>query len=163
MKIIFLDIDGVLNSSRTYNPKHFPYIVEPKPVDRLIETLRQSGAEVVLASTWRFDPIGRLAAKESGIPFIDCLPELPGQSRSAEIRAWLDRHLEVTRYVAVDDEDDGLDDVPLFQPDPNEGLSPEIAIGVCDYLAGNRKSDMRRSLTVRLYQNAKAALQGHKG
>ena len=30
MKIIFLDIDGVLNCDKTPNPRKFPYVVDPK-------------------------------------------------------------------------------------------------------------------------------------
>jgi hypothetical protein len=35
MKIIFSDIDSVLNCSRTPNPRNFPYVAEPKLVTRL--------------------------------------------------------------------------------------------------------------------------------
>jgi histidinol phosphatase-like enzyme len=30
MKVIFLDIDGVLNCDKTPNPRKFPYIVDKK-------------------------------------------------------------------------------------------------------------------------------------
>jgi hypothetical protein len=48
MKIIFLDIDGVLNCKGTPNPRKFPYIVDPKLLNRLQRLLERTGAEVVL-------------------------------------------------------------------------------------------------------------------
>ena len=62
MKIIFLDIDGVLNCTRTPNPRKFPYIVDQGLLKRFLTLRERTGAEVVLASTWRYEPIGLLAA-----------------------------------------------------------------------------------------------------
>jgi len=163
MKVIFTDIDGVLNCQRTPNPRKFPYIVDQKLLARLHHIVKRSKAKVVLSSTWRYDPIGCLAAKAFKIPFIDVLPDLPEQPRRDEILKWLSEHPTVTRYVVIDDEDDELDELPLFQPTQAEGLSPEIVRGVCDYLAGKRKKDMRRNAVLRLLQNAKAALKMHPG
>jgi hypothetical protein len=163
MKVIFADIDGVLNCQRTPNPRKFPYIVDQKLVAQLRHLVKRSKAKVVLSSTWRYDPIGVLAAKAFKIPFIDCLPDLPEQPRRNEILKWLSEHPTVTRYAVIDDEDDELDELPLFQPTKENGLSPEIVRGVCDYLAGKRKKDMRRNTVVRLFQNAKAALKMHPG
>jgi hypothetical protein len=68
MKIIFSDVDGVLNCSRTPNPRRFPYIAEPKLVARLHTVLARTGAQVVLTSTWRYDPAGIFSAKHWGRP-----------------------------------------------------------------------------------------------
>jgi hypothetical protein len=46
---------------------------------------------------------------------------------------WLKQHPEVSRYVVIDDEDDGLDALPLFQPSSKTGLTPDIARGVERY------------------------------
>ena len=50
MKVIFLDIDGVLNSDETPNPRSFPYIVDPQLLGRFRELLAKTGATVVLSS-----------------------------------------------------------------------------------------------------------------
>jgi hypothetical protein len=63
MKTIFLDIDGVLNSDSTPNPRKFPYIVDAALLARFRKLIRKTGATVILSSTWRVDPIGLLAAK----------------------------------------------------------------------------------------------------
>ncbi len=106
MKVIFLDIDGVLNCRRTPNSRKFPYIVDRKLLARLKRLLRRTGAKIVLTSSWRLDPIGRLAAKHFGIPCIGWLPDLPKRPRRDEILKWLANHPKVSRYVVIDDEDD---------------------------------------------------------
>jgi hypothetical protein len=118
MKVIFLDIDGVLNCDRTPNPSRFPYVVDKRLLARLKKLLKRTRAKVVLSSSWRLDPVGLLAAKYWDVRFIDTLPDLPKKTRRDEIRSWLAAHPKVTRYAIyaiLDDEDDELDDLPLFQ------------------------------------------------
>jgi HAD domain in Swiss Army Knife RNA repair proteins len=163
MKIIFSDIDGVLNCRRTPNPRKFPYIAEPRLVARLHAVLERTKAQIVLTSTWRYDPAGLFSAKHWGIPFIDITPDLPKEPRSNEILAWLRDHPGVTRFVVLDDEDDALDGLPLFQPSAVTGLTEEMAQGLVDYLAGRTEQDMRSSRLSRIFQNLHAILAGHKG
>lgn len=67
MKIIFLDIDGVLNSQlwytkrRNYNhteiSKHYPYYeFDPDAISQLNRIVKETNAKIVISSTWR---IGR--------------------------------------------------------------------------------------------------------
>jgi Swiss Army Knife RNA repair-like protein len=163
MKVIFLDIDGVLNSTATPNPRKFPYVVDEKLLKHLLFILEQTGAQVVLSSTWRYDPVGRLAAKHAGIPFVDVTPDMPGAPRCGEIEAWLDAHPDVERHVVIDDDNDCLDELPLFQPFASEGLTAEIARGVIDYLNGKTETDIRRGSLVRAAQRLRAAVSGHQG
>src|ERR1700712_1065120 len=130
MKVIFLDIDGVLNCDKTPNPREFPYIVDRKLLARLQKLLGRTGAKVVLSSSWRCDPVGLLAAKHYGVPFFDVCPDKPRSRRCKEMTAWLSAHPKVTRYAVLDDEDDGLDGLPLFQPSSKTGLTPEIGKGL---------------------------------
>ena len=51
MKVIFLDIDGVLNCKRTHNPRKFPYIVDQTLLARLLKLCETIDAKVVLSST----------------------------------------------------------------------------------------------------------------
>jgi hypothetical protein len=69
----------------------------------------------------------------------------------------------VERYVVIDDEDDELDDLPLFQPTSTTGLTDKIANGAADYLEGKTDKVMRRNLLVRAVQNVRAAVTGHRG
>ena len=152
MKVIFLDIDGVLNCEKTPNPRKFPYVVDRKLLARLKRILFRTGAKVVLSSTWRCDPVGLLAAKYWGIPFIDVCPDRPKSARCKEMKAWLKAHSSVERFVVLDDQDDGLDDLPLFQPSGKKGLTPEIARGLERYLNGQTDDDMRANIAKRMAQ-----------
>jgi hypothetical protein len=113
--------------------------------------------------SWRYDPAGLFSARHWGIPFKDAIPDLPEQPRRDEILAWLTEHPEVTRFAVIDNDDDELDELPLFQPSPATGLSEEIAQGVADFLSGKTDRDMRRSRPQRLIQNLLAVLRGHPG
>jgi hypothetical protein len=163
MKVIFLDIDGVLNSAETPNPRKFPYIADDRLVKRLLQLCERTGAKVVLSSTWRYDPVGLLAARHFQIPFIDVIPDMPGEARHKEIMRWLSSHDDVSRYAVIDDEDDELDTLPLFQPSASTGLTEEIARGVADYLDEKTDKDMRSNRFIRVVQNARAILKGHIG
>jgi hypothetical protein len=163
MKIIFLDIDGVLNSKKIRNPRKLPYVIEPRLRNRLLRLLDTSKAKVVLSSTWRYDPAGLFSAKHWGIPFIDVTPDMPKKPRRNEILAWLRKHPKVTRYVVIDDEDDELDDLPLFQPSAATGLTDAIVKGVAAYLAGETDHDMRSTRVARFIQNVQASLKLHEG
>src|SRR5436190_20496665 len=142
MKVVFLDIDGVLNTRHTLNPRKLPYVVEKTLVRRLKRLLARTKAKAVLSSTWRYDPAGIFSARRYGIPFISCTPDLPHRPRREEIQAWLKKHPRVTRYAVLDDDDDGLDAMPLFQPSAGTGLTPEIAKRLGDYLLTKTDRDM---------------------
>jgi hypothetical protein len=163
MRVIFLDIDGVLNCEKTPNPRKLPYVAEPRLVERLQGLLELTGAMVVLTSTWRYDPAGLFSAKFWGINFIDAVPDMPKCPRRDEIIAWLKAHPAVERYAVIDDEDDELDDLPLFQPSAREGLSEEEVSGLVAYLTGETDKDMRRSRFRRFFQNVYDAMKGHEG
>jgi hypothetical protein len=163
VKIIFLDIDGVLNCAKTKNPRKFPYVIDQRLLKRLKRLLTVTGAKVVLSSTWRYDPIGILAAKHHGIPFIDVTPDMPRQPRCKEVLRWLSKHPNTERFIVIDDDDDGLDSLPLFQPSPKTGLDNTIIKLAIDYLKGKNNEDARRPKVFRLIQNVGSALRGHKG
>jgi hypothetical protein len=163
MKVVFLDIDGVLNCSKTPNPRNLPYVVDELLLARFRDLLRRTGASVVLSSTWRYDPAGLFAAKHYGIPFIDVTPDLPQEPRCKEVLEWLRTHPDVSRYAVIDDEDDELDELPLFQPSRRTGLTDKIADGVADYLDGKTDKDMRCTMIVRVMQNIQSIVTRHKG
>ena len=147
------DIDGVLNCDKTPNPRKFPYVVDKKLLTRLKKLLNRTGAKVVLSSSWRLDPIGLFAAKHWGIPFTDVCPDLPKRPRRVEVLAWIAHHPRVSRYAIIDDEDDELDGLPLFQPSCKTGITGEIEKGVEKYLNGETDRTMRASGIVRSDQN----------
>lgn len=163
MKVIFLDIDGVLNCKQTPNPRKFPFIVDSVLLARLRRLLELAGAEVVLTSNWRFDPVGMLAVKYYEVPFADTTPDEGSPPRCQPILDWLKRHPDVERFIVIDDEDDELDSLPLFQPSPSTGLTDEMVKAAADYLNGKTDKDMRCNKLVRICQNIASLVVGHKG
>lgn len=131
MKILFLDIDGVLNHSQTKDRiggyiglnagmiKRFNKIIEAHP-----------DVKIVVSSTWRhtfshgvyenFEQLVELL-KSRGVQgeFIGHTPfpvETTGgwmsgstyRTRGAEIRLWLDANPEVENFVILDDDTEGM-------------------------------------------------------
>jgi hypothetical protein len=153
MKVIFLDIDGVLNCKQTPNPRKFPYIIDQRLLARFKNLISRTNAQVVLSSTWRLDPAGVFSAEHYGVPFMDLCPDMPDRPRRDEALTWLSAHPDVARFAIIDDEDDELDGLPLFQPSCQTGITDQIAEGLADYLNGRTDRTMRASRFVRMCQN----------
>jgi hypothetical protein len=161
MKVIFLDIDGVLNCEKTKNPRDFPYFVDRRLLIRFKNLVRRTRAKVVLSSSWRVDPVGLYAARFYGIPIFGVCPDMPSKPRSTEIRSWLSQR-RVSRFVVIDDEDDDLDDLPLFQPSSKTGLNTAVCRGVERYLAGRTDETMRAGVVKRLGENIEGLFKRNK-
>lgn len=115
MRVLFLDIDGVLNSTRTC-VAHGGYPMELTHTEafdwvaiKLLQRLcDSSGIQVVLSSAWRLTHDYKDVAKAFDLPIIDRTPSLLG-CRGDEIQHWLDNHVEVTNYAILDDDPDMLE------------------------------------------------------
>lgn len=117
--ILFLDIDGVLNNRQYFmlkssqgHPKgrHF----DPESISILKEILEETGAEVVLSSTWRYmglDKVQRILSEAGlGITFKGATPFISNSPRGWEIRTWLVKNIEngwdFKNYLIIDDDGD---------------------------------------------------------
>ena len=143
MKVIFLDIDGVLNHEEHYKWLHntdeptplqrtYPYTeFNPKSCQLLKEIVEETGAEIVVSSSWRLDGLAKLNKlfRFFGLPnAIDITPCL-NTARGIEIGAWLAAHPEVDKYVILDDDEDmNPDQIPFFiKTNPyGDGLNEEV-------------------------------------
>lgn len=134
MKIIFLDIDGVLNHQAYYESDRWDKSgkrdsdIDPKSVEILNGIIKNTGAKVVISSTWR---IGRTieelqqALERKGftgeiIDFTDRLFFTGGGNYTAcrgdEIYKWIkdneeligSKYYEYKSYVILDDDSDML-------------------------------------------------------
>lgn len=132
MKVIFLDIDGVLNYTQWYvsdrNPGNIngqEGDIDPMCVERVLRICKETGAKVVISSDWRISWEGTLMRLERmGLTrdiVIDKTPELIWTrmsmhdymlseedegyefSRGKEIDLWLEAHPECTNFVIIDD------------------------------------------------------------
>ena len=75
------------------------------------------------------------------------------ESARKELLEWLAEHPRVARFAVINDEDDELDDLPLFQPSSKTGITREIVTGVEKYLNGQTDETMRANAIVRLGHN----------
>lgn len=135
MKILFLDVDGVLNMHNSGGM----YALNRKRLQLLEKIITDTGAEIVLSSSWRkdanaFKRLCRVLGYR-GLKIRDKTPEFwrdeEGKRlvRGHEIKDWLNRHPEVTEYVIVDDDSDMLDSQlrHFVQTEPNTGLTDILA------------------------------------
>lgn len=118
MKVIFLDVDGVLNNNayiqfmvdhlRVQRPGY--HLLDPLCVMRLNKIVAATGAELVLSSTWRIlytvDEFNMVAGRQGVPKIIDSTERHVRPPRGKEIQTWLDAHDEVETFIILDDDDD---------------------------------------------------------
>ena len=141
--VIFLDIDGVLNTRRHLIHLHdnegatslrdrHGLVFDPVAVDALTEIIEQSDAAVVISSTWRImmslnNLHGMWEERELPGSILDITPILRDAPRGWEIYRWLGehRHHEFHNYLILDDDSDML----LWQKDNFIHTSGETGVG----------------------------------
>jgi len=130
-KYVFLDFDGVLNSTRNayaFQQKAFNADGLDHTCLKLVEDLCQrSGAEVVVSSTWRMGRTedwfrGLFAAYGVKITIAGMTPRLRSDLRGDEVKAWLSDKGECL-YVCIDDDSDFHDDQPLIKTSHEIGFT----------------------------------------
>jgi hypothetical protein len=150
-KVIFLDIDGVLNSN-FWNEDHQREISDGKYIDaekvKLLSGLvKESGASIILHSGWRFwfdaqvqptrpeaEYLTDLLGKE-GMAVAGMTPDLTTEEiretkkfskvKADEILLWLKEHPETESWVVIDDLELHNDDIAKCQvmTDAEHGLT----------------------------------------
>lgn len=132
MKVVFLDIDGVLNSVEwiqrvgldVWDQADGGTQLDPDAVKRLDLIVQMSEARIVISSTWRkmYDPptIRGFLRRHgfTGEVIGETVHHIPMEERTTaqqasgryergwEIKAWLDEHPGVTHYAILDDDSD---------------------------------------------------------
>lgn len=152
MKVLFLDIDGVLMCEAEYRAENgvknqFPGIRAPL----IIDICRRAGAVIVLSSTWRYSDDMRETLVQHGFPMHpDWRTPLNrrsgagvlvlGELRGHEIKHWLDAHLEISAYAIIDDDGDMLpEQMPWFcQTTFAEGVTAGHADALVEMLSRPR-------------------------
>lgn len=150
-RIIFLDVDGVLNTTAWYealsearekDPKHTP-LDEHLPDEQLHlldNIVQETGAEIVVSSSWRAIPslYGWLKSelKRAGLSITDATPVTQG-NRGDEINAWLKKNPDVSSFVILDDDCDMGELIDhLVWTSFDEGLTPTDARAAIELLLG---------------------------
>ena len=126
MKILFLDIDGVLLPGAWLMQYRDPRYIQPAKVELLNQICAATDCQVVVSSTWRMDSNCRDLLIEAGFngkfhehwstPSFDLANEsglYVAKTRDYEIQHWVDEH-QPTKYVAIDDMPVALKDQSLL-------------------------------------------------
>lgn len=104
MKVVFADFDGVIFTFGNYDfskvaCNNFNLLLEKEP-----------DLKIVVSSSWRRLGLEQVkkTLKSNGIDsdrVIDITGDEKGE-RGVQVKAWLDRHPDVTSFVCIDDEND---------------------------------------------------------
>lgn len=116
-KIIFLDIDGVLNHEKWYSEtvgnKNVGYNgnIDPFSVSLINEIIDKTDAKIIISSTWKFDFTSTCTKLyEAGLingSIIDKTPNYQYGVRGNEIKGSIDIN-KIKQYVILDDDCDML-------------------------------------------------------
>jgi hypothetical protein len=152
MKVVFLDIDGVLNAHEDLHPDVMCGQIHSNKVAYLNQILERTGAKLVLSSAWRYlihrkemDLVGLGWLLRShgiyqdrliGITRPDTMVDIADSDkipiplmdeRGEQISDWLKEHPECERYVVLDDLDLGISEAkhPFVLVDGSVGLTEQ--------------------------------------
>ena len=129
MKVIFLDVDGVLNNMdslrRAAEANRRTWAIDKERLYTLKRIADHTSSKIVLSTDWRLpvnDPANlviRVFLHTWGIPVAGATPclDMPDRigsvERAAEIREWLDDHEgEVEEFLIIDDRMDAGNGFP---------------------------------------------------
>lgn len=114
-KIIFLDVDGVLNSDRwidEHPETAVTELIDPAAAAKVNTIIAKTGAQIVISSSWRiqflnepngFEKLKEFFAKFGITNIVGMTPRIYREPRCQEIAAWLMAN-EVAAFVIIDDD-----------------------------------------------------------
>lgn len=130
MNVIFLDVDGVLNTIDGIYHFGMNYIDDER-VKLVAKIIHETNAKIVLSSTWRIDPENRklveIALAKYNLTIFDATPISEKYDlRSNEIQQWLDQN-PTEKFAIIDDWAEAGIGQNLFQTNNYFGLTHEIS------------------------------------
>lgn len=154
MKVLFLDVDGVLNCNRRWKGPNAEHL-DSFCLLSLADIIEKTEAKIVVSSTWRLYSHIYDSTECSGLlirlnrygldkEVIGYTPDItPRGPRANEIKQWLSEHPEVERFAILDDDADagfGLEE-NFFRTNFTHGLTEEIANSVIEFLNKERQKN----------------------
>lgn len=154
MKIVFLDVDGVLNCHSTYDSivmGNNCYRISRELLNNYLSLQATTKCKTVLSSTWRMSADAVKFLKGVGIDIIDCTVVRADANRSKEIAFWMETNAEkygVTDYAIIDDDSGYTDEQKkhFYHTTPESGFTSTIAYRIAWQflmLHGSNKFDMK--------------------
>jgi len=112
MKVLFLDIDGVINKFKFYKDGGLDNTLDEDCIKRLSNIVEKTGCVIVISSTWKCSNHLMDILEECLFPKLPkgCIAgctktHIPQVQRQVEIREYLNDHQDIENYVIVDDYD----------------------------------------------------------
>ena len=141
MKILFLDIDGVVNCKETFT-KGVQHMLDDDCAERVRRIVRETGCLVVLSSSWRGSADSRAEIEKRVTPIHDITGRCCSGIRGVEINNWINKNIpykerDALQYAILDDDSDMLmwQEDQFFQTSFEDGgLNDRIAGEVIAYL-----------------------------
>ena len=133
MNIIFLDIDGVLNTNESFKKEYYRskelnrdriYPIDEVRLLYLLEIVKLTDAKIVLTSSNRLNfikhdnkliPLNGIGKdiinsfNRHNLSIYDITPYDNNRIRGNEIKMWLENNNNVDNYIIIDDEEVGLE------------------------------------------------------
>lgn len=140
MKVLFLDIDGVVNCETTMQRHRGTIGIDPYMAFLIEKIVIATDCKIVLSSTWRHWPDGKEEVEKQVCKLYDITPSIHKTEqgddaiRGDEIEAWLSNHPEVKKYAILDDDSDFYPRQKLFRTSWRTGITEEIMNNVIKYL-----------------------------
>ena len=161
MKVIFLDIDGVLNTTDTFIKRSEEYKktgiykieVDEFRLEYLKEIIDKTNAKIVLSSSWRYfftkSSKKVIPRTQKGKELYDLflnydieiydIISINGNSREGQINEWLENNSNIESFIIIDDEPNMFNELSdrLIQTSivkSNEMLmNMDDCIGLCEH------------------------------
>lgn len=134
MKVLFLDIDGVLNTPKSTGRFGIDF-VDNTATALVARIVKETDCKIVLSSTWRIDEQDRkLATRElnyHGLEIYDYTPIL--KTRNEEIQTWINQN-KISKYAILDDMTEAEIAGHFFKTNENVGLTVTIAEKIIAHL-----------------------------
>ena len=137
MKVLFLDVDGVINCQFTAARSGHALGIDPYMALLVVRIIDATKCKVILSSSWRYDESAMAEVRKMFIPIDGITPKMNGKtSRGTEIRMWLEANQPVERYAILDDNDDMLkEQMPnFFKCAWDSGITEELSRAVIKHL-----------------------------
>jgi HAD domain in Swiss Army Knife RNA repair proteins len=161
MKILFLDIDGVLNSEESFHINHelrmedcekrgegaeflkqycwpLGHLYTPL-IERLNKIIEATQCKIVISSTWRISSTPQEITNyltQKGFKYGESIIDRTGQdsknARGGEIQNWLDEHKNVKTYVILDDDSADIVGDYTTKKHPNNFVKTDFIWGLQD-------------------------------
>lgn len=140
MKILFLDVDGVLIPARNYFSNRYAYQFDPLAVEAVKRICKRTGAQVVMNTAWNATPpeLRHLCLSAEFPLSNDWQTEYPVCERWEGITGWLAKHPDVTTWAVLDDDAKGLLPLPLNDFVRVIVVDPEVGITTANYREATR-------------------------